>query len=722
MRPRRSSYALRIALSLPSSESHRIRLRTVRRTVTSARCSFVAAQFASSARALVSKRAGRSHSRSHPPLPSAACARLFPSHHTHTTHPTPMFDAHSSRDSSSNASVCVVHPPCRVPLHRRRRFLSSAPRDHSATHNAGRKKHAARKAAAATRCRSAEIRHSTLLRCDSSSASPLLSPPLSLPPSQRDAYPTLTSHLNQNTRRHADAIRSIGGEGGGSNHLRSHISLRWRRADERQQRTSSASSDRRSRERGSGNERKQRGSSRGIRILRRVFHSDRLRRCHRLRIATRRCIRSRLTRDSLERDSGEFGWSETTAAHPQQSLRGIRCCRRGGRRVDGRHRSSRRLWHAQIRRHRQCDGRCPSAVGAADEESKQDSSAGFASSFLAATAASSSVSSAGAFPSRVGVHLFPDLSDLCRDVLSEGMSVMEFALHLEQLQVADLMDLREADRRALEAAQQDGDALLAAHTAAKFRAIESLCQAKDDRFAHRSQWLAAISTRARDYMTQRRDVSYVVLMLAYLCLGMHAAEPQATMRSWLLRVDALCTQMAARLTHLTLTTEECRSWMLAATHAHAIRLIPALMRQPNMHEGCREISRLIAGYCDPEAHWVNMQPYLRLIPYGLDLALVDDIDGPRTSALELARNFVCDHPAPAAGAASHSAAMEPADVGATIGLDDPASIPSVLAAIANLPWMPADHNALHAQFMHALVPAWRAHSTDVRSSVVRVDS
>ena len=56
--------------------------------------------------------------------------------------------------------------------------------------------------------------------------------------------------------------------------------------------------------------------------------------------------------------------------------------------------------------------------------------------------------------------------------------------------------------------------------------------------------------------------------------------------------------------------------------------------------------------------------------------------------------------------------MEPA----TIGLDDLESIPSILAACAILPPRPqtiAERTALHARFMHALVPAWRSHSTKV---------
>ena len=40
-------------------------------------------------------------------------------HHTHTTNPTPLFYPHFPHATrTSKASVCVVHPRCRVPLHR----------------------------------------------------------------------------------------------------------------------------------------------------------------------------------------------------------------------------------------------------------------------------------------------------------------------------------------------------------------------------------------------------------------------------------------------------------------------------------------------------------------------------------------------------------------------------------------------------------------------------
>ena len=220
-------------------------------------------------------------------------------------------------------------------------------------------------------------------------------------------------------------------------------------------------------------------------------------------------------------------------------------------------------------------------------------------------------------------------------------------------------------------------------------------------------------------MPRLREVTDDVVLLASLCVATKGPLSEE-MRAWMLRLDALFTQRAERLPQVTLSPHQCRILLFTATAAQALQLLPALMKQPNLHGGCDDVP-LLPLCCYPATHWVSRLPNLRLFHYGLDPAQtsLDERDGP-LSALQLARNFVRDHPATAAAATTtdQPAAMDSTATGAALELDDPESVPSVLAALATQQQESEEaedlrREALHAQFMHALLPAWRTHSTNV---------
>ena len=346
-----------------------------------------------------------------------------------------------------------------------------------------------------------------------------------------------------------------------------------------------------------------------------------------------------------------------------------------------------------------------SAAWAARVDSK-DPSAGFASSTAGSSSPAASSASAVSSPdSHPFSDPFSDLFDLCRRLHAEGLSLWEVALHSIQVEVADLMAAHQAQLREAEAAAQNNPA-----AAAQLQAIQNAGQTRFDRFAQSSASLVSVIASTRNSMTRLRSVSDDMALLGYMCAVTNVPLSDE-MRTWMLRVDALFMQIAERVPRVTLTPAECRSLLFTAAAAHAQQLLPALMKQPNLLGGCVDVPLL--PFCrSPVTHWVSRLPYLRLFHYGLDPAQpsLDERDGP-LSALQLARDFVREHPP-----ALESSVMA---TGAAIELHDVGSIPSILAALVaqrQEPTWEAENlrrDALHAQFMHALLPAWRAHSAKV---------
>ena len=177
---------------------------------------------------------------------------------------------------------------------------------------------------------------------------------------------------------------------------------------------------------------------------------------------------------------------------------------------------------------------------AAIVESKQDSSAGSASS--SAAASSSAGSSAPALPSRVGLDLFPDLFDLCCGLVSDGVPLL------------DSMS-REVQYQDLTSPLQSSCCL--------FWMPDTYPIAQEHAHRHApSTSIIDVMINTRRAITQVQHEAGAVLKLGRMCgaATSHTLEcmrwappgdmyssPPDGMQNWLLRVDALFTQMAERM-------------------------------------------------------------------------------------------------------------------------------------------------------------------------------
>lgn len=200
------------------------------------------------------------------------------------------------------------------------------------------------------------------------------------------------------------------------------------------------------------------------------------------------------------------------------------------------------------------------------------------------------------------------------------------------------------------------------------------------------------------------------------------ASQLTVLSRWMMQVDALFARLCSAVPQTRLSRRQSEGLSQVTVWLGTLQLLPVLIRS---QAGCDFPASVLAGepfltaYClRPRFHIISRQPYLRLFHCGLDPTRTEAGRHP-LSALQVARNFARDHPphampAPEPMDRMHSAATDTDDLAS-------APIPSVLAAYATFhhePLGPAEDQrcgALHAQFMHALIPAWRAHSVKVRA-------
>lgn len=214
-------------------------------------------------------------------------------------------------------------------------------------------------------------------------------------------------------------------------------------------------------------------------------------------------------------------------------------------------------------------------------------------------------------------------------------------------------------------------------------------------------------------------------------MSVPASRQQDAFCRWLLRVDALLSRFARfipELPDLDPEPEDYGRWIHSAMMLGALQLVPVAARErsrlwdepwasefPGMKANDDPILTFL---CESQQwHVVCLQPYFRLFEFGLDPALTRE-GGSLLSALQLARNFIRDHPAPSTDALVDS--MESA-IAADLTQDPEAQTASLsmLRALAmqqrcdDEDEEEARREDLHARFMFALVPAWCAHSAKV---------
>lgn len=122
---------------------------------------------------------------------------------------------------------------------------------------------------------------------------------------------------------------------------------------------------------------------------------------------------------------------------------------------------------------------------------------------------------------------------------------------------------------------------------------------------------------------------------------------------WWLQVNALFTRLAPAVTRMQLSPDDSQTLLDAALHAGALSLIPVLMRDAaqrsfDLSFGANPL--LTDRAASPALHAVSLLPFLLLIEFGVDPSVTGDEALSSLSALQLARTFVRNHPAPAAAA------------------------------------------------------------------------
>lgn len=296
--------------------------------------------------------------------------------------------------------------------------------------------------------------------------------------------------------------------------------------------------------------------------------------------------------------------------------------------------------------------------------------------------------------------------------------------------IAQLLSLLDAAQELLRSIAELPAAMQPALQAAWNNAQEEadLCLAELDADLQFTGWIGREMVRALE-SAEGAAAGSSMFALGRLCAVMFTAQWKwelcDELRDWMLKMDAGLSTMQAD-GELTLCW---RSALLhTAIRAGALQLVPALMQQKDESgERCAALTsadlKLVTSCTAETTHFVSHQPCLRLFEFGLDPTFIDVRVSP-LSALQMARHWIRDHPLTPSEAAELAAGAV-STTAAAAGSAETEPIPSILAAWetqqqeATEEAEEARRKALHSQFMHALLPAWLAHSTKVLSLCCR---